>query len=107
MAIIMKRSDLEEGAPPEAELLFAITCYSPLGVLSSQARDKNTVDTKRQPVKPSRPSLVTEKPAEQNPFPKMKVSENVLAHPAQRTRPRGKRGRAPRSGTLRITGSEA
>src|SRR6266478_5345230 len=29
MAIIMKRSDLEEEAPPEAELDVAIACFSP------------------------------------------------------------------------------
>jgi hypothetical protein len=30
MAIIMKRSDLEEEPPSEAELDFAIACFSPL-----------------------------------------------------------------------------
>jgi hypothetical protein len=107
MAIIMKRSDLEEEAPPEAKLLFAITFYPPLGVLSRHARDKDTGDTMRQPIKMSRASWVTEKPADKNPFPKLTVSENALADPARRTRPRGKRGRALLSGTHWITGSEA
>jgi hypothetical protein len=36
MAIIMKRSDFEEGAPPEPEEDFPITRFSPLRAWLSQ-----------------------------------------------------------------------
>jgi hypothetical protein len=59
MAIIMKSSDLEEEAPPEVELLFAIICFSPLGVKPRHTHDRDTGDTKSEPMKLSRASRVT------------------------------------------------
>jgi hypothetical protein len=43
MAIIMKRSDLEE-APSEAELDFAMACFSPLSTRTGRALDHFTED---------------------------------------------------------------
>jgi hypothetical protein len=44
MAIIMKRSDLEEEAPSEAEPDFAIACFSPLSTRPRRALDHFTED---------------------------------------------------------------
>jgi hypothetical protein len=44
MAIIMKRSDLEEEPPSEAELDFAIACFSPLSAQPCPDPDSFTED---------------------------------------------------------------
>src|SRR6266478_5954195 len=49
MAIIMKRSDLEEEAPPEAELDVAIACFSPSVHERAKSPDHFTEDGPEMP----------------------------------------------------------